>query len=694
MKKILSFILSAVIIITSVSGMTITANADTGSCGANVSYNFNSDTGALVISGTGAMTDYSTNNRPVWFGKEVKTIAVQSGVTSIGNRAFQSLSSVTAISIADTVKSIGERAFEGAAAGASPLIAINISANVESIGDKAFRGMTKVSAFNVNGSNKNFSSDDGVLYNKDKTVLIAAPPRVAVDTLILPSTLTEIKADAFYKSQTVKNIIMPASVNIVGDGITSVFSSSSDLTVYYSNNSEFGWSAYLKNSNINGKPYPVISFKYCNGEVVDKEYMPFTKGSDVIAPVPTKPLINGDKTHNVYSFSADYADVTENAEYNESFVTEPCDFSKYDIVKEPTVLENGIGRYTCVVCGCTDDVVIPKEPCYHNGERKIVGAINPTCTENGYSGDEVCLLCNQYVNYGEAVEATGHHHELSTVVNPICTEQGYTVYKCADCDDSYEADYVEATGHSYDIKVTKPASCTSTGIVTYTCTACEETKNEVIAKTSHKYKTATAKATASKNGSRITKCTDCNAVKSNTVIPKISTINLSATTYTYNGKARTPAVTVKDISGKTLKKNTDYTVTYAKGRKAVGKYSVKITFKGNYSGTASKTFTIIPKSTSVSKLTKGKKKFTVKWKKLTTQTTGYQIQYSTDKKFKKNNKTITVGKNKTTSKTISKLKAKKKYYVRIRTYKTIKVNGKNTKIYSSWSKSKTVTTKK
>ena len=78
------------------------------------------------------------------------------------------------------------------------------------------------------------------------------------------------------------------------------------------------------------------------------------------------------------------------------------------------------------------------------------------------------------------------------------------------------------------------------------------------------------------------------------------------------------------------------------------------------------------------------------WKKQTEETTGYQIQYSTNKNFTSGNKTVNITKNKTTSKSISKLKAKKKYYVRIRTYK--KVNGK--KIYSSWSNSKSVKTKK
>ena len=85
-----------------------------------------------------------------------------------------------------------------------------------------------------------------------------------------------------------------------------------------------------------------------------------------------------------------------------------------------------------------------------------------------------------------------------------------------------------------------------------------------------------------------------------------------------------------------------------------------------------------------------KKGFEAKWKKQSTQTKGYQIQYSTDSKFKSGNKTVTVNKNSTTKKTISKLKAKKKYYVRIRTYKTV---GKQ-KYYSDWSKSVKVTTKK
>ena len=105
--------------------------------------------------------------------------------------------------------------------------------------------------------------------------------------------------------------------------------------------------------------------------------------------------------------------------------------------------------------------------------------------------------------------------------------------------------------------------------------------------------------------------------------------------------------------------------------------------------TTKNTKTVKPKKdVDLKKLSKGKKKFTVTWAKVS-GVKGYQIQYSSDKKFKKNNKSVTVTKQKTTKATVKKLKSKKKYYVRVRTYKT--VNGK--KIYSSWSKVKSVKTK-
>ena len=199
------------------------------------------------------------------------------------------------------------------------------------------------------------------------------------------------------------------------------------------------------------------------------------------------------------------------------------------------------------------------------------------------------------------------------------------------------------------------------------------------------------KATTSKNGKIVTSCSVCKKTLSTKIIPKIASVKLSSNTFTYNGKTIKPLVIVKDSKGKKIN-NSNYTVAYSKGLKNVGNYKVTIKFKGNYSGTVNKTFTIIPKSTTLINLSSSKKKVKVKWKKQVSQTNGYQLQYSLNSNFK-SAKLLNVTNNKVTSKSISNLKSKKKYYVRIRTYKNVKVKGKSTKIYSTWSKSLNVKVK-
>ena len=245
-----------------------------------------------------------------------------------------------------------------------------------------------------------------------------------------------------------------------------------------------------------------------------------------------------------------------------------------------------------------------------------------------------------------------------------------------------------------EVRNQKAATCTTAGYTgdTY-CKTCNKklSTGKSIAAKGHSTTTKTQKATASKDGKITTTCTRCGTTTKTVKIAKVSKIKLSKTKYTYNGKKQTPSVTVKDSKGKELKVNADYKVKLPSGRKNVGTYEVKITFKGSkYSGSKTLSYTINPKSTKLSKVSAKKKGFEAKWEKQSTQTKGYQIQYSTDSKFKSGNKTVTVNKNSTTKKTISKLKAKKKYYVRIRTYKTV---GKQ-KYYSDWSKSVKVTTKK
>ena len=201
------------------------------------------------------------------------------------------------------------------------------------------------------------------------------------------------------------------------------------------------------------------------------------------------------------------------------------------------------------------------------------------------------------------------------------------------------------------------------------------------------------KATFNADGKLVTKCKSCGETLSTKKINKIGNVKLSKSIYTYDKKAKKPTVTVKDTKGKKLKKGKDYTVTYAKGRKAIGNYKVTIQLKGKkYNGKETLTFRIAPAGTSIKSAKAGKTKVAVNWKMQTRNTNGYIIQYSANKSFR-NVKQITISSNKAKSKQITKLSTKKQYYVRLCTYKNVKKNGKTTKICSDWSNAVAVKTK-
>ena len=285
-----------------------------------------------------------------------------------------------------------------------------------------------------------------------------------------------------------------------------------------------------------------------------------------------------------------------------------------------------------------------------------------------YCDDTTCKVC------GDAIAALGH-----TGGTANCKDKA----KCTVCGKAYGE--INKNNHKSAINYNAvAATCTNEGSTAgFKCNACGVDTRKVVNKKAHSYganyvsKAATEKATGT-----ISKKCACGDVAYVSTIAKITSIKLSKTTYTYTGKSLKPSVTVKDSKGNKLVKDTDYTVKYSNNKK-VGKATVKVTFKGKYSGTKTLTFKINPKATKISSLKAGKKAFTVKYSKQTSGS-GYEIQYSTSSKFK-SAKTVKITKNKTVSKTVKKLKAKKTYYVRVRVVKG--------SYKSAWSASKKVKTK-
>ena len=285
---------------------------------------------------------------------------------------------------------------------------------------------------------------------------------------------------------------------------------------------------------------------------------------------------------------------------------------------------------------------------------------------------------------GETADALGHEWEFMPFIWTGNKEDGYTgakgYYEC-----KHDGDHIKKVSAEITEVVTDP-SCESEGKTTYTATIAEDQSPDGVKyeeSKDAKIKEAlghdwgdwevTRKATLTEQGEKKRTCKRDGCGKTQTeAIPMLIDIEGA------------------EISGKTLEEGTDYTASY-QNNEDVGVATLTITGDGSYGGTIAKTFRINPKGTPITKLKKGKKMITVKWKKQAakmsaSRITGYQIQLATNKKFTKGKKTVTVKSYKKVSKKVPKLKAKKKYFVRVRTFKTVS----GVKYYSPWSKVKAV----
>ena len=272
---------------------------------------------------------------------------------------------------------------------------------------------------------------------------------------------------------------------------------------------------------------------------------------------------------------------------------------------------------------------------------------------NSSTGKTVTKTMTVDSNGKTVTKAISHSFGLSDCQPVVCSDgmvkwyvtnnSAPTLYKLSPfaLDDYHE--------HSYTKTVLSNATCTTAGTLKYTC-SCGDSYTETIPATGHKSSGWIVDKAASigVKGSKHKECTVCKKVLETAEIPALSRISiskanvtLSTSTYAYDGKAKTPTVTVK-VGGKTLKKDTDYTVSYSNNTK-VGTAKVTITGKGNYTGSVSKTYSIKNnfKKATVSGISNksytGKnitQSITVKYNGKTLKNgTDYTVSYSSNKKI-------------------------------------------------------------
>ena len=358
------------------------------------------------------------------------------------------------------------------------------------------------------------------------------------------------------------------------------------------------------------------------------------------------------------------------------------------VTKQPTCTAEGSAIKTCTKCNTTVTEKLPAK-----GHTAITDkGYSATCTTAGKTDGSHCSVCNTVIKAQTVINATGHKSS-GWIVDKAASigVKGSKHRECTVCKKVLETAEIPALSR---ISISKASVTLSTSTYAYDGKAKKpgvtvklngktlKNGTDYTVSYSNNTKVGTAKVTITGKGNYTGSVSKTYSIKNNFKKATVSGISTKA----FTGKNITQSITVK-YNGKTLKNDTDYTVSYSNNKK-IGTATVKIAGKGSYTGTITKTFKINPAKQEIQKLTAKSKAFFVDWAQKGSAT-GYEIQYATNSKFTRAKK-VTITNNKTDKTTVSKLSGKKKYYVRVRSYTTVK----GTKYYGTWSASKSVTTKK
>ena len=331
--------------------------------------------GTLNISGKGAMKNYNYYDNPSPASQKkdsVKKVVIEDGVTSIGNSAFDSCSNLTSITIPDSVSSIGNFVFYGC----SSLTSITLSNNITNIGNSAFAGCSSLTSITI--PDRVTSIEKYAFYNCS-----------GLTSITIPDSVTSIGESAFRNCTSLTSITIPDSVTSIGKSAFSNCSSLTSITIPNGvtsiGESAFSYCRSLTSITIPDSVTSIgdAAFKYCsNLKTISLSCKSSLKKSDF-----------GDQA-NLVSYTLHTLKKTE--------------------AKAATCSEDGNKEYwTCEHCGkyfLSDDTNPETAKAVEQSECMIPaiqhknaitrGAVEPTETDPGYSGDRYCPDCNTVLEKG------------------------------------------------------------------------------------------------------------------------------------------------------------------------------------------------------------------------------------------------------------------------------------------------------
>ncbi len=430
MKKFISITLSVLMLFSVTAGLNISVYADSlpasGSCGENVTYTFDSETGVLTISGTGDMTDYEyTNQCPLSYKSEIKSIVVEEGVKGIGARNFCFCENLESISIPSTVTKIGD-------------YAIGINHNL--------------SVITVSKDNSVYDSRDNcnaIIKTADNELIVGCKSTVIPDTvkkigdsaftecinltsINIPDGVTSIGPHAFSFCGSLTGIHIPASVTEIGQGalLCGYFdkgSSVSSITVDKDNpvyDSRNDCNAVIETASdtlLYGCNNTVIPFSV--KRISRSSFLACSNIKDITIP------------YNVECIEGSAFDYTA---FNSATIYNPdCEIYDSQYTFYNTKKIRGYENSTAQQYAKKYSIPFEAITCEHSTSVTFdENKVNPTCTDGGsYDSVEYCSTCGyELAREHRTVNALGHKSDKGTVTKkPTYTATGIKTYKCTVC---------------------------------------------------------------------------------------------------------------------------------------------------------------------------------------------------------------------------------------------------------------------
>lgn len=349
--------------------------------------------------------------------KSLASFEIPDHITSLGWSAFEYCSNLVSLTIPESVVDLGQYSFSN-----TSITEIYVPAGVTNIFDNCFENAFKLTNIIVSEDNANYSSVDGVLFDKSGTKLKKYPCGKEASKYTVPTGITSIGQMSFANQTYLSEIEFPETVTSIGSYAFQGCKNISEIKL---------------SENVKG--IGRYAFKGCSSLNKILILNPECRISDTEYAISDTAAIYGIAGSTAQAYAE---------KYSRTFVPVCLDGTEnhsFDSSTTATCTEDGITTYNCSICGYTYE-----EDTAATGHSftNYISNNDFSCTQDGTKTAECDNACGETDTVADTGSATGHNY-TKTVVAPSCTAQGYTQYICENCRDLYKSDYTDALGHSF-----------------------------------------------------------------------------------------------------------------------------------------------------------------------------------------------------------------------------------------------------